>query len=196
MARLTTPADRPPAIPADETDPALRHLVQNPEIATSEAIADLERRALSYLSAGYPLHLRGPAGSGKTSMALRVAEQLKRPIVLLVGDASFDTRRLVGGDEIKRTKRVVVGHLASVEARISALLLAAGWPVLTERQRDGLPCWSVLAPTEAGASPLVQAWLAALTEELAPSGLAVRLTGPWPAYAFARAALQAEVAHV
>lgn len=88
------------------------------------------------------------------------------------------------------------GHLASVESRITALLLAAGWPVLAERQRDGLPSWSVLAPTEAGTSPLVQGWLAALTEELAPSGLAVRLTGPWPAYAFARAALQAEVAHV
>ncbi len=89
-----------------------------------------------------------------------------------------------------------VEHLASVEARITALLQAAGWPVLVERQRDGSPCWSVLAPTDAGASPLVQAWLAALTEELAPSGLAVRLTGPWPAYAFARAALQGEVAHV
>lgn len=88
------------------------------------------------------------------------------------------------------------GHLASVEARISALLVATGLPVLVERQRDGLPAWSVLAPTDAGTSPLVQGWLAALTEELAPSGLAVRLTGPWPAYAFARAALQAEVAHV
>jgi gas vesicle protein GvpN len=114
MARLTTPAERPPAIPADESDPALRQVVQNAEIATSEAIADLERRALSYLGAGYPLHLRGPAGSGKTSLALRVAERLKRPIVLLVGDASFDTRRLVGGDEIKRTKRVVDRYISSV----------------------------------------------------------------------------------
>jgi hypothetical protein len=89
-----------------------------------------------------------------------------------------------------------LGHLASVEARISALLMATGWPVLAERQRDGSPAWSILAPADAAAAPLVQQWLAVITEELAPSGLAVRLTGPWPAYAFARAAMQAEAAHV
>jgi hypothetical protein len=74
--------------------------------------------------------------------------------------------------------------------------MATGWPVLAERQRDGSPAWSILAPADAAAAPLVQQWLAVITEELAPSGLAVRLTGPWPAYAFARAAMQAEAAHV
>ena len=64
MARLTTPAERPPVMAEGESDPALQLLVQNAEAASSEALADLERRATAYLHAGYPLHLRGPAGSG------------------------------------------------------------------------------------------------------------------------------------
>jgi nitric oxide reductase NorQ protein len=77
-------------------------------------MGDIEQRALLYVQTGFPLHLRGPAGSGKTTLALRIAEQLKRPIVLLVGDASFDTRRLVGGEDVKRTKRIVDRYISSV----------------------------------------------------------------------------------
>ncbi|MGD0105856.1 MAG: AAA family ATPase, partial [Rhodopila sp.] len=98
---------------SDELDP-LQMLVQRIEGMATEGLADIERRGLSYLRAGYPLHLRGPAGSGKTTLALRIAEQLKRPILLLVGDASFDTRRLVGGEEVTRTKRVVDRYISSV----------------------------------------------------------------------------------
>lgn len=100
--------------PADEPDGALAALVKQAETLATEGLAGFERRALGYLRAGYPLHLRGPAGSGKTTLALRIAEALKRPIVLLVGDASFDTRRLVGGEEVTRTKRVVDRYISSV----------------------------------------------------------------------------------
>jgi gas vesicle protein GvpN len=99
--------------PGDEPD-ALTSLVQRAETMATKGLADLERRGLGYLEAGYPLHLRGPAGSGKTTLALRLAEQLKRPVVLLVGDASFDTRRLVGGEEITRTRKVVDRYISSV----------------------------------------------------------------------------------
>ncbi len=111
--RPTSSAERP-ASPPDDPDSALQSVVRRAEAATTDGLADLERRALGYLNAGYPLHLRGPAGSGKTTLALRIAEQIKRPIVLLVGDASFDTRRLVGGDEVRRTKRVVDRYISSV----------------------------------------------------------------------------------
>jgi gas vesicle protein GvpN len=109
--RPTQAAD--PLTPPDETD-VLQGLVHRAEAMAMEGLADLEKRGLSYLKSGYPLHLRGPAGSGKTTLALRIAEQLKRPIVLLVGDASFDTRRLVGGEEVTRTKRVVDRYISSV----------------------------------------------------------------------------------
>lgn len=93
---------------------ALLGLVHCADAQATKGTSDLERRGLAYLQAGYPLHLRGPAGSGKTTLALRIASQLKRPVMLLVGDASFDTRRLVGHEEVTRTKRVVDRYISSV----------------------------------------------------------------------------------
>jgi gas vesicle protein GvpN len=112
MSVRSTQTTEPAAAP-DDADP-LQGLIQRAGAMAMDGLADLERRGLGYLKAGYPLHLRGPAGSGKTTLALRVAEQLKRPIVFLVGDASFDTRRLVGGEEVTRTKRVVDRYISSV----------------------------------------------------------------------------------
>ena len=97
-----------------EPDQALQGLVQRAEAMATAGLAGLEQRAMGYLRAGYPLHLRGPAGSGKTTLALRVAAQLKRPVVLLVGDISFDTRRLIGGEEVTRTRRVVDRYISTV----------------------------------------------------------------------------------
>jgi gas vesicle protein GvpN len=114
MARATIPTERMPLITIEESSPALQKLMINTGTLLTEELVDLDRRAASYLDAGYPLHLRGPAGSGKTTMALRVAERIKRPIILLVGDASFNTRRLVGSEETTRTKRVVDRYISSV----------------------------------------------------------------------------------
>ncbi len=114
MARATIPTERMPLITIEESSPALQKLMINTGNLLTEELVDLDRRAASYLDAGYPLHLRGPAGSGKTTMALRVAERIKRPIILLVGDASFNTRRLVGSEETTRTKRVVDRYISSV----------------------------------------------------------------------------------
>jgi gas vesicle protein GvpN len=95
MAQRPTPIERLPGNLGMDADDPLLHLVQRATEQTTGAGAAVEARALGYLQAGFPLHLRGPAGSGKTTLALRLAEQLKRPVMLLVGDASFDTRRRV-----------------------------------------------------------------------------------------------------
>jgi gas vesicle protein GvpN len=92
----------------------VRRLVRRAETLGTDGLASLERRGLRYLDAGYPLHLRGPAGSGKTTLALRIAEQLKRPILLLVGDASFDTSRLVGEEAVGRPRTTADHYISSV----------------------------------------------------------------------------------
>jgi gas vesicle protein GvpN len=64
-------------------------------------------RALCYLAAGFPLHFRGPSGTGKTTLAMHVASKLGRPVVLVHGDEQLTTRQLIGGDNGYRTLRVV-----------------------------------------------------------------------------------------
>ena len=77
----------------------------------TEEIAD---RARAYLRAGYPVHFRGPAGTGKTTLALHVAASLGRPVMLIVGDEEFTTSDLIGGQSGYRYRRVVDRFIHSV----------------------------------------------------------------------------------
>ncbi len=71
------------------------------------AVQDVKRRALGYLRAGFPVHFRGPAGSGKTTLAFHVAAQLGRPVVFLTGDEEMTTSNLVGGQFGYQYRKVV-----------------------------------------------------------------------------------------
>lgn len=71
------------------------------------AVEDLRSRALGYLRAGFPVHFRGPAGSGKTTLAFHVAAQLGRPVVFLTGDDEMTTSNLVGGQSGYQYRKVV-----------------------------------------------------------------------------------------
>ena len=59
-------------------------------------VKDLVDRTLVYLQDGLHVHLSGPAGSGKTTIALHVAHQLGRPVILIHGDDQMGTADLVG----------------------------------------------------------------------------------------------------
>lgn len=74
----------------------------------------LSERALSYVQAGFPLHLRGPAGSGKTTLAFRLATELGRPAMLLAGDESLSTADLIGKQTRLHRRRVVDRYIHSV----------------------------------------------------------------------------------
>jgi gas vesicle protein GvpN len=80
----------------------------------TRAVARVAERALTYLRAGYPVHLCGPTGTGKTTLGFHVAAQLGRPIVLLHGDHQLTSADLVGSPSGTRTSRVVDNYVRSV----------------------------------------------------------------------------------
>ncbi len=61
-------------------------------------VREVTERTLGYIRAGFPVHFRGAAGTGKTTLAMHVAHQLGRPVVLFHGDDQYETKDLVGGE--------------------------------------------------------------------------------------------------
>lgn len=76
-----------------------------------QRIAD---RAAAYLKAGYPVHFCGPAGTGKTTLALHVASMRGRSVMLMHGDDEFSSSDLVGGEYGYRKSKVVDNFIHSV----------------------------------------------------------------------------------
>lgn len=77
-------------------------------------IKDLVKRALSYIKAGFPVHLRGASGTGKTTLALHLASKIGRPAVLIHGDEEHSTSDLIGGEQGYRYRRLRDNFIASV----------------------------------------------------------------------------------
>ena len=77
-------------------------------------IQGVSERALDYIKAGYPVHLSGPAGTGKTALAMHVAAQLGRQVVLIHGDDEFGSSDLIGGQTGYKSTMVVDNYISSV----------------------------------------------------------------------------------
>lgn len=75
---------------------------------------DLTNRALAYLQAGFAVHFSGPAGTGKTALAMHTAELLGRPVVTLHGNDEYKPSDLVGGHSGLRRKKVLDNYVHSV----------------------------------------------------------------------------------
>ncbi len=71
-------------------------------------------RSLRYLQSGFSVHLRGPAGIGKTTLAMRLADLLGRPIMLVFGDDELKTSDLIGNQSGYTRKKVVDNFIHSV----------------------------------------------------------------------------------
>jgi len=82
--------------------------VFTPEV---QALTD---RALTYLQVGYPVHFSGPAGTGKTTLALHVASKLGRPVTLIHGDDEFGSSDLIGNDYGYRKSKLMDNYIHSV----------------------------------------------------------------------------------
>ncbi len=88
--------------------------VRSKGFVSTPSVERLTRRALRYLQAGFSLHLRGPAGTGKTTLALHLADLLSRPIMLIFGDDEFTTSDLIGNQTGYTRKKVVDNFIHSV----------------------------------------------------------------------------------
>jgi len=123
-----TPRSTPDGALAVAADPAF---VCTPEV---ERVAS---RASVYLEAGYPVHLSGPAGTGKTTLAFHVAAQRGRPVSLLHGNEAFTGNDLLGSDRGYRRSAVVDNYIHSVLKTEESLDVTWVDHRLTTACRDG-----------------------------------------------------------
>ncbi|VTZ21121.1 Gas vesicle protein GvpN [Methylocella tundrae] len=89
-------------------------LAPSEAFVSSAAVKDITERAMAYLEAGYALHLSGPPGTGKTTLAFHVAAQLGRPAILIHGDHEFGSSDLIGRESGYRKSRLVDNYIPSV----------------------------------------------------------------------------------
>jgi len=84
------------------------------DFVLSSQIENICQRGLAYLEAGYPVHLTGQAGTGKTTLALHLASLLGRPVMLVYGDEEYGSSDLLGGNTGIVSRRMVDNFIHSV----------------------------------------------------------------------------------
>jgi gas vesicle protein GvpN len=127
-------------------------------------LRSIQSRAVAYLRAGVPVHFRGPAGTGKTTLALHVAAFIGRPAVVVTGDSRMTSADLLGRETGQTATRVDDRYVQRVHK--TATETRAHWSdsVLTEAMVHG---WTLVydeftrAPAEAN-----NALLSALEERI------------------------------
>jgi gas vesicle protein GvpN len=77
----------------------------------------ISRRALSYLNSGFPIHLRGPAGVGKTSLAFYIAKKIGRPVIFMCGSEEFSESDMIGHFNGVESSVVIDNYIRTVYER-------------------------------------------------------------------------------
>ncbi|MBD2209408.1 gas vesicle protein GvpN [Calothrix sp. FACHB-156] len=84
------------------------------QFVVTPAIEKVAIRALRYLTSGFAIHLRGPAGTGKTTLAMHLANCLDRPIMLIFGDDEFKSSDLIGSESGYTHKKLLDNYIHNV----------------------------------------------------------------------------------
>ena len=77
-----------------------------PDFVETDYVKDITNRAQTYIKAGFPVHFRGPSGTGKTTVAMHLANKIGRPVMIIHGDAEFKTSDLIGGENGYKFKKI------------------------------------------------------------------------------------------
>lgn len=89
-------------------------LEKKPDFVETPYIQSLAQRAVDYIRAGYPVHFSGPAGTGKTTLAMHVAALLGKQVILIHGDDEFGSSDLIGGQLGYRSTKLIDNYIHSV----------------------------------------------------------------------------------
>ena len=84
------------------------------EFIETPSVKKIIDRAMSYLKVGVPVHLTGQTGTGKSTLAMHLAYQLHRPVMLMFGDDGFETADLVGDKVGYRKSKLIDNFIHSV----------------------------------------------------------------------------------
>ena len=104
----------PPLRTVADDIPVALSLRPRSDFVETSSVKEWTERALTYLAAGFPVHFRGPAGTGKTTLALHIAAQLGRPVTLIAGDEEFGTSDMIGGQYGYHYRKVIDRYVHSV----------------------------------------------------------------------------------
>ena len=85
-----------------------------PGFVETPFIEDIVQRAMTYITASFPIHFRGASGTGKTTLAMHVASKIGRPVVMIHGDEESSTSDLVGGEYGYRKRKVIDNFIHTV----------------------------------------------------------------------------------
>ncbi len=84
------------------------------EFIETPSIKKIIDRAISYLEVGVPVHLTGPTGTGKSTLAMHLACKLHQPVMLMFGDEGFETADLIGNSTGYRKSKLIDNFIHSV----------------------------------------------------------------------------------
>ncbi|MDI6856674.1 MAG: gas vesicle protein GvpN, partial [Candidatus Thermoplasmatota archaeon] len=99
------PEMRAPELSTERVEPEfLVPIIEN--FVETEQIRRLKNRVKLWTKVGYPPHIVGPTGCGKTTLAMQVAKEMGRPVVWINGDEQMTTTDLIGGYSEMETESV------------------------------------------------------------------------------------------
>jgi len=97
-----------------EAEETIIRLEPGNDFVITPFIESICQRCLSFLKVGYPVHLSGTAGTGKTTLAMHLAGLLGRPVAIIYGDEEFGSSDLIGSEKGFVSNKLVDNYVHSV----------------------------------------------------------------------------------